>query len=195
MQITKDDDGWGPDWKPEYVELTEIVADDATGKTYRFDINEFIGDETVTYGDSYEVIVLGTAQQKGWQSVLEDLTSSSLLVKAEEGFVLEESVVQLLKDKGIVLKVEFVDGEQALGIYTIDGTQITTVEDITISKDLLEDSSQDVTEDGSSDATEDSSQEGTSPTTGDNVSAYVVILFAMAGVLLTRFAAKRRMMS
>lgn len=171
LRITKDDSGWGPDWKPQYVELVEIVADDAAGNTYRFDINEFIEDETVEYGDAYPSFILTSVQQHGWQNILENLKSGTLVVKTEDGFVLDEEVVQLLKDKGIVLKVEFVDGEQSLGIYTIDGTLIKEVKNINLSKELVA----------------GSSNEASSPKTGDisNNSLVYAGLFMLAGVCVT----------
>lgn len=165
LQITKDNSGPGPDWKPAYVELQEIVADDAVGNTYRFDINEFIEDETVEYGDAYPGFVIRNVEQVGWKNILEQLEGGKLVVKTEDGFVLDEGVVALLKEKGITLKVEFVDGERSLGIYTIDGTKIKELKAITVSKDLVADNE-------------------TSPKTGDasnNGSVYAGLLL-LAGI-------------
>lgn len=123
------------DWDLEYVEITEILPD-GEGQHVKFNAKCTIkkkSNKTLTNPS----IVVKTVSPSINREILENLKmtdENSYLLSVNEPVTISYDVFKLLKDNGIDLTVEMLEGTDVLYSITFDGKEIKNFHDVTLGK-------------------------------------------------------------
>lgn len=126
--IRKDDSGTGPDWKVDYIKITEEVAEGVKAQSVTFSLNQKLGDSTYTFDSSHITSNLRKSKPVINREILRSLEQNedgTYTLTVDRNITLEEEVFDLLIEKGAVLTVKMM-GDDGKMIYSItfDGKRI-----------------------------------------------------------------------
>ena len=138
IKIRKDDKGIGPDWHLDYINITEVVAEGQKAQSVTFDIDQWIRNDTYTFGPSY----VSSTTLKSSGSVNRELLSG--LIANEDGsytLVVDEPVnitedsFDLLSENGFVFTAEMMDdADEMIYAITFDGSQFESAPGIQLKR-------------------------------------------------------------
>ena len=128
IEIRKDDSGSNPDWKVEYIKITEEVAEGVEAQSVTFSLNQKLGDSTYTFDSSHITGNLRQSKPVINRDILRSLEQNedgTYTLTVDRNITLEEEVFDLLIEKGAVLTVKMM-GDDGKMIYSItfDGKRI-----------------------------------------------------------------------
>lgn len=128
--IRKDNKGVGPGWHLDYITITEKVSEGQSGQCIKFKINQWINDDTYTFGSKY----IASSTRKSSQTINRNILSS--LTKHEDGsysldvdtnIVMNEEAFALIAESNIMFTLNMKNEIGEL-LYSVifDGSKFTS---------------------------------------------------------------------
>ena len=125
------------DWDLEYIDVEEIVDDQQHRQNLRFLVNECIDDKddhSYTNGSailSADNPINSTVFQSGQLTSLQSSTKA-YLIPITKMVTITSDLMELIRDRGLSVTFERVDGNRILYDVTLDGTKMDNTEELTL---------------------------------------------------------------
>ena len=134
IEIKKDNSGSGPDWYPEYIIVTEKLADGNKAQSVQFIIDEWIENSTYSFtlGDT-----LSRSAPRIDSEILKNLKQNedgSYTLTVDRDVNINESVFELLKEKKIKANIIMTNKGKPIYEVCFDGNEIKEYNPMTLQK-------------------------------------------------------------